>query len=128
MNAWTLNSPKKNIALKAIYVMPSLLLQKPSAVSKTKNHVKALERRLELWWKGDIKELLREAETIQERLKSINTSKNIAQLSKQFVAKMSKGNVNGALKLLTTNMSNGILPLNDETLKLIQQKLVVKIF
>ena len=35
---------------------------------------------------------------------------------------MSKGNVNGALELLTENMSNGILPLNDKTLKMLKQK------
>ena len=35
---------------------------------------------------------------------------------------MSKGNVNGALKLLTENMSNGILPLNDQTLMVLKQK------
>ena len=35
---------------------------------------------------------------------------------------MSKGNVNGALKLLTENMSNGILPLNDKTLTMLKQK------
>ena len=29
---------------------------------------------------------------------------------------MQKGNVNGALKILTNNMSGGILPLTDETL------------
>ena len=34
----------------------------------------------------------------------------------------SKGNVNGALKLLTENMSNGILPLNDKTLTMLKQK------
>ena len=35
---------------------------------------------------------------------------------------MQKFDVNGALKLLTNNMANGILPLNEETLKLIKQK------
>ena len=35
---------------------------------------------------------------------------------------MQKGNVNGALKLLTNNMSNGILPLTDETLHLLRTK------
>ena len=111
-----------SIALKAIHVMPSLLLQEPSSVSKSKDHVKVLERRLELWYRGEIKELLFETETIQERLKSTNKTKNIAQLSKQFVILMAKGNINGALKLLSNNMSNGILPLNDETLQLLQQK------
>ena len=35
---------------------------------------------------------------------------------------MSKDNVNGALKLLTNNMSNGILPLTDAILQLLKQK------
>ena len=35
---------------------------------------------------------------------------------------MSKGNVNGAFKLLTENMSNEILPLTDKTLKMLKQK------
>ena len=35
---------------------------------------------------------------------------------------MEKGNVNGALKLLTNNMSGGILPITDETLHLLIQK------
>ena len=33
---------------------------------------------------------------------------------------MQKGNVNGGLKLLINNMSNGILPLTDETLHLLR--------
>ena len=35
---------------------------------------------------------------------------------------MKKGNVNGALKLLTSNISNGILPLDDKTLSFLKQK------
>ena len=31
---------------------------------------------------------------------------------------MQKSNVNGALRLLTNNMSNGILPLSTETLQI----------
>ena len=36
----------------------------------------------------------------------------------KFKHLMQKGNVNGALKLLTNNMSNGILPLTDEIVHL----------
>ena len=39
----------KDISFKAIMVMPSLLLQKPLQKSKSKDHLRALERRLELW-------------------------------------------------------------------------------
>ena len=35
---------------------------------------------------------------------------------------MQKGNVNGALKLLTNNMSNGIIPLTEETFHLLRTK------
>ena len=35
---------------------------------------------------------------------------------------MEKGNVNGALKLLTSNISNGIFPVDDKILSLLKQK------
>ena len=47
---------------------------------------------------------------------------NLQKISTKFKHLMRKGNVNGALKLLTNNMSNGILPLTDETLHLLRTK------
>ena len=49
MSEWLHDSPLKDITFKATMVMPSLLLQKPSQMSKSKDHFRALERRLELW-------------------------------------------------------------------------------
>ena len=46
----------------------------------------------------------------------------IAKILMEFRILMSKGNVNGAIKLLTNNMSNRILPLTDATLQLPKQK------
>ena len=40
--------------VKVIIVMPSLLLQKPSQKSKSKDHLRVLERRLELWESGEV--------------------------------------------------------------------------
>ena len=57
MNGSTNNSPLKDIAFTASHVMPSLLLQKPSTTSKVKYHLKALERRIDLWINGNIDEL-----------------------------------------------------------------------
>ena len=68
-NCWLTNSPLKPISFKAIMVMPSLLLQKPTKTSKAKDHLAALERRLGLWEAGEILELFKEAETIQQGLK-----------------------------------------------------------
>ena len=103
-------------------VMPSILLQKPSKNSKSKDHVVALERRLLLWENGEIVDLLKEAQTIQDSLPSLNKPKNIGEISKRFSKLMEKGNVNGAMKILTNNMQKGILPLDDKTLKLLHQK------
>ena len=119
MNEWLHDSPMKDVAFKAIMIMPNLLLQKPSKKSKSKDHLKALERRITLWTSGELMELLYEAET---SLKSTNRPKTIAELSKKFIREMQNGNVNGAMKLLTDNMPNGILPLNDNTLNQLKQK------
>ena len=47
---------------------------------------------------------------------------NIEKIFLKFKNITSKSNANGTLKLLRENMSNGILPLNDKTLKLLKQK------
>ena len=70
----------------------------------------------------DILELLYEGLAIQERLRTLNTSMNIGKISSKFKQLMQKGNVNGALKFLTNNMSNGILPLTEATLQLLELK------
>ena len=69
LSAWNSKSNLKAIAWKCIMVMPTLLLQKPSASSKSRDHKAALQRRLILWQKGDLKELMQECETLQKRLK-----------------------------------------------------------
>ena len=113
INLWTNDSPLKSIALKVIHVMPALLLQKQNKNSKAKEHVAALERRLELWENGYTIELLSEGESIQEMLLTGERPKNIAKISVKFKELMQKCNVNEALKLLTNQMSNGILPLTE---------------
>ena len=57
LNLWTNDTSLRNTAWKAIHVMPALLLQKPIKSSKTKDHLKALERRLRLWEEGHITNL-----------------------------------------------------------------------
>ena len=122
LTAWHEDSPLKNVAMKAIHVMPALLLQKPAKNSKAKDHTDALNRRLELWHKGDLTRLLEEAETLQQRLPNVTKKKDLAAISKQFKDKMQKGDLNSAIKVLTNNMSGGVLPLNDETLKTLHDK------
>ena len=46
----------------------------------------------------------------------------IVKISLKFKNFMSKGKVNGALKLVTDNIHRGILPLNKERLELLVQE------
>ena len=122
INLWTDDSPLENIALKAIHVLPALLLQKSIKNSKAKDHATALERRLELWENGNIIELLNEGQSIQKRLPTGDRPEDIAKISVNFKELMQKGNVNGALKLSTNKMSNGILSLTEKTLSQLEIK------
>ena len=109
MNERLHDSPLKNIALKAIMIMPSLLLQKPSQKSKSREHLKALEQLLDLWTSGEILDLLHEEKTIQKDLRPSNSPSAAAESSKRFARETHKGNVTNAIKLLINNMQNGIL-------------------
>ena len=51
-------------------IMSSLLLQKPSKISKTKDHISAFDIRLTLWEEGKFGNLFCEAKTIQNSLKT----------------------------------------------------------
>ena len=78
MNSWANNAPLKDVVFKAVHIMSSLL-QKPSKASKAKDHLKALERRTDLWSNEKIDELSFEGEKIQ-CLHHINTPKSIREL------------------------------------------------
>ena len=66
MNEWLHDSPLKGIVLKETMIMPSLLLQKPSQKSKSREHLKALKRPMDLWTSGEVQNLPHEGETIQK--------------------------------------------------------------
>ena len=96
-------------------IMPSLLLQKPSQKSKSREHLKALERRMDLWMSGEIRHSLHEGETIQKDLRPSNTPSTVAEISKKYTQEMHKGNVTIAIKLLTDNMQKGMSWINRQS-------------
>ena len=67
------DSDLNSVALKAFMVLPTLILQKPSATSKSKEHSEAIERRLALWKQGDIDLLLKEVRFFQGKF--VNSKK-----------------------------------------------------
>ena len=54
--------------MKALIVLPTLLVQKTSVTSKSKDNVETLKRRLKRWKDRQIEKLLLEGKAVQERL------------------------------------------------------------
>ncbi len=105
------DSSKERIALKAAFLLPLLLLQKPHRRSKTCEHVPALERRLTLWRDGSFNELLKEGETIQRKFAT--GSRNVStDLAGSFSKLMFQGKVKAALRLLNGKGSKAGQPLS----------------
>ena len=102
-------------------VLPSLLLQKPPATSKTKDHIEKLTLRLVLWKEGKIDELISEGKVIQNRLTS-GKRKERDDIEPVFAKLMFEGKINAALKYLTENNDHGILPSTPETSKELKKK------
>ena len=71
-----------------------------------------MEQRTDLWASREILDLLHNGEMIQKDLRPSNTPSTVAKISKRFTREMQKENATNAMKLLTDNMQNGILPLN----------------
>ena len=87
--------------MKAVMIMPALLLQRPHPKSKDKEQVARLEDRLTKWHEGDIISLLREVRTIQDRLRNNWQRKppDDHQGARAFQKLVAVENVNAALRL-----------------------------
>lgn len=101
------------IALKAFVVLQILLLQKPHAKSKARDHVHHLQRRLSLWKEGKFDDLVREGSALQQRLESSKKCHSGDQVERIFSRLMIQGKVKAAMKYLSDNANGGILGLDD---------------
>ena len=84
-------------------ILPALLLQKPHTRSKTKEHVKHLERCSSLWKEDNLDSLLEEGQTIQSRFTKEYNNQNTSsseQLPRKFTKLMMEGKVRAALRLI----------------------------
>ena len=102
-------------------VLPSLLLQKPSRLSKAKEHAAKLNRRLQLWREENITSLLNEGRTIQKILGN-SKMRTEADVSRIFAKLMMEGKVSAAIKFLSENNDSVVLHADDETIRELQAK------
>ena len=113
IDGYVSDSALQSVALRAAMVLPSLVLQKPSRKSKTKEYARLIVHRLKLWQDGQLTELIDEGETIQRRLRFYHQSQPMAEdNTKYFTRLMSVGKVKAAMRLLKGESSGGPLPLH----------------
>ena len=110
----------ESVAILAMMVMPSLLLQAPCPSSSHQDRVKCLDRRMVLWQEGKLEELLREGRVIQGLLaKHPKTGKYRTEeenMMNLFSSHMHQGKIKSALRLLSPSTRGGVLPLDQEVL------------
>ena len=107
-------NPLERVALKACSVMQCLLLQKPHAKSKTKEHVSHLERRMKLWSQRDVDALLYEGKCIQKHLTSSkHRTVEFENIARGFSRLMLQGKVHQAVRLISNAEKGGLPAINE---------------
>jgi hypothetical protein len=110
------------IAMQTFMILPTILLQKPSARSKAKDHSQALERRLNLWKSGKLDELMKEIRHIQKSFTTSRKARPPEDVARSFSKLIMEGKVSAALKMLDRESTTGILNLSEEVLADLQSK------
>ena len=117
------NTTFKGIAIKVFMILPSLLLQKPFANSKTKANILVLQERLKKWNEGKIDEILRECMQIQNKLTATkHRNSNSEDIARIFAKLMLQGKVNAALRYLSEHSDEGVLPATEKTIAELKKK------
>ena len=118
-DAYAQGSALESIALYAIMVACTILLQKPHAASKCQDHIKALDRRLKSWREGDVEELMREGRAIQHALslrfrgRTPDCHDDDGYIAKTFAKLVFEGKIHSAIRYLSENQRGGVLSLDE---------------
>ena len=102
--------------------LPTLILQKRSATSKSKEHSTAMEGRLNLRRQGDLDLLLKEVRFIQGKFVNSKKARTVEDISKVFAKLVFQGNLSAASKLLDSESLTGLLNLTPEALERLKEK------
>ena len=97
-------------------VLPTLILQKPSATSKSKEHSAAIERRLNLWRQGDFDLLLKEVRFIQGKFVNSKKARTVEDISKVFAKLVFQEKLSAAIKFLDSESSTDLLNFTQKSL------------
>ena len=98
----------EGIALKVVMTLPNLMLQKPSATSKAKDHTKSLQQRLQMWNEGRFLDLWKDGQILQKKLIA-KPQKSPADITRIFTNLIFEAKVGSALRFLDENASNAVM-------------------
>ena len=102
--------------------MDHLLLQRPQKDSRSKDHIKALGRRLEWWKDGDFSSLYSEAEALQKRHKKDKEKSQPVPLHRRFANLVFQDRMQDALRLLDREEgSGGVHELTEEVVATLKE-------
>jgi len=123
-NAYANGSALECVAMKAVMIMPVLLLQKPYHRSKNHENIVHLTRRLAAWCSGDIDTLVQEGRVLQGNFKSrfTHNQRTEDKISQRFSNFMMNGRVKDALRLLSEDYRGGALTLSSTVLRTLSDK------
>ena len=110
------------ISIKVFMILPSILLQKPSPKSKSKDHTACLIRRIELWRHGNLTVLLKEIRNIQSKFVNSKKTKSVEEISRIFAKNVMEGKISSAIKYLDRESSSGVISLSDSVMKELKEK------
>ena len=118
--AYASGSALECVAMKAIMVMPVLLLQRPHRRSRNDDNIVHLNRRMDLWSRGDIDGLINEGRGLQRVLNSTKSSRAAKTVRDntawRFSELMMSGRVKDALHLLSEDKCGGPLPMTSSVM------------
>ena len=103
IDLWVNKTKFEAVAIAALQVFGTLMLQKPSKSSKNRDHIRHLTIRLKKWENGEFDQLVSECEAIQQRL--TNTTRKPENIIKVFSRLMLHGKVSAAMRWLGENKS-----------------------
>ena len=116
---WTRSTEMELIALTLNMIFLPLMLQKSGRNVNAKAVKEIVEKRLDQWNRGNIAELVEEAEYLQAHLQ--NSSHQNEQTAKIFARLMLQGKVKAALRVVSGSQG-GVATASAEVLKKLQEK------
>ena len=102
--------------MKVVMILPTMMLQKPSATSKAKDHSKALTERLQMWKDGKIEEIWKDNCIIQKKLTQ-HPRKSASDIVRVVSKLIFEGKVSAAMKYLEDNTENAVLQSTPEVIE-----------